>query len=73
MGQNCGPAEELQKSSNHCDKHPLRQYLIDKSDPELRRIVHLIKLQKGPFRDEKSMSSVLTGRIGRTESDMMIS
>jgi hypothetical protein len=44
----------------HTDKYPLRQYLADEPDPELRRILHLIKHQNCPlgipeFMDQKSI------------------
>jgi hypothetical protein len=58
--QNCGPAEELSRSMIHPDRYPLRQYLVDEPDRELRRILHLIRHQNRPsmnpeFMDNKSI------------------
>jgi hypothetical protein len=39
----------------HTDKYPLRQYLADESDPELRRILHVIKHQNYPFTSPEFM------------------
>jgi hypothetical protein len=35
----------------HADKYRLRQYLVDKPDPELRRILHLIRHQNRSLRN----------------------
>jgi hypothetical protein len=43
--------EEPQKSTNHIDKYSLGQYLVDKSDPELRSVLHLIRHQNCTFRN----------------------
>jgi hypothetical protein len=43
--QNCGPAEEYTKRLIHPDKYCLGQYLVDGPDPELRRILCLIRHQ----------------------------
>jgi hypothetical protein len=39
----------------HPDKYRLRQYLVDDPDPELRRILHLIRHQSRPFRNAEFM------------------
>jgi hypothetical protein len=52
--------EAFPKRSIHPDKYRLRQYLVDESDPELGRILHLIGHQDRMFRhfevmDQKSI------------------
>jgi hypothetical protein len=56
--QNCGPEEEPPTSTNHHEKSLLRQYLVDKPDGELRRILRVITSNNGwlripEFMDEK--------------------
>jgi hypothetical protein len=53
--QNCGPPEEFAKRLIHPDKYLLRQYLVDESDPELRRILHLMRHQNRAFRDSEDI------------------
>jgi hypothetical protein len=58
--QNCSPTEESPKRLIHPDKYHLREYLVDKPNPELRRIFRLIRLQnrlsKNPeFMDPRSI------------------
>jgi hypothetical protein len=53
--QNCGPAEECPKRSIHPDKYHLRQYLVDKPNPELRPVLHLIGNQNHRFSDVEVM------------------
>jgi hypothetical protein len=43
--QNGGQMEEPPRSTNHPDQYPLRQYLAEQSDPELRPVLHLIRQQ----------------------------
>jgi hypothetical protein len=43
--QNGGQMEEPPRSTNYPDKYSLIQYLVDKPDPELRPVLHLIGLQ----------------------------
>jgi hypothetical protein len=58
--QNCGPAEELPMNMIHPDKYTLRQYLVDKPDAEMKRILHIIRHQNHQlgnptFRDQRSI------------------
>jgi hypothetical protein len=53
--QNCGPANKFPKRFIHLDKYRLRQYLVDKPDPELRRILHLVRHYNRQFRDSEGM------------------
>jgi hypothetical protein len=67
--QNGVQLEERPRSTNNIDKYSLRQNLVHEPDPELRRILHLFKLQQRPMRilgfmDQKSISSFSTGRAG---------
>jgi hypothetical protein len=41
---------ESPRSTNHLDKYPHRQYLMDKLDPELRPILHFIRYQNRTLR-----------------------
>jgi hypothetical protein len=37
--------EEPPRSTSYPDKYSLKQYLVDKPDPELKPVLHLIRLQ----------------------------
>jgi hypothetical protein len=47
--------EEFPKRLINADKYRLRQYLVDEPDPELRRILHLIRHQNRPLRNPELM------------------
>jgi hypothetical protein len=53
--QICGVAEGHPRSMIPPDKYSLRQYLVDELDPELRRLLHLIRYQDRPLRNPESM------------------
>jgi hypothetical protein len=62
--------EEPPKSTNHPDKSPLRQHLVDRPDPELRPIRHFIREQHHTFRRAGVMNQgsivLYLNRKGRT-------
>jgi hypothetical protein len=78
--QNYGPAEEFPKRLINRDKYHLRHYLVDDRDPELRRILHLIRHQHRTFRafesvDQKSIALYLNrkGWTARAIHDDLVS
>jgi hypothetical protein len=61
--------EEPPRRTNHPDKCPLRGYLVDKPDPELRPILHFVRhhnlmVRSPQFMDQRSIVLYLN-RKGR--------